>query len=99
MIMNNRLKATLKTSGLHERLAKESRSISLYSFRHFYAYLRLINEVQIHLLAENMGTSVHHLQRTYGHINTQLQAGTITKNMGFLQRTETELEMRTVAAE
>ena len=99
MIMNNRLKATLKTSGLHERLAKESRSLSLYGFRHFYAYLRLINGVHIHLLAENMGTSVHHLQRTYGHINTQLQAGTITKNMGFLQRTETELEMRTVAAE
>ena len=99
MIMNNRLKATLESSGMKETLAKESRSISLYSFRHFYAYLRLINEVPIHLLAENMGTSVFHLERTYGHINTQLQAGIITKNMGFLGRTETDLVMETVSAE
>ena len=99
MIMNNRLKATLESSGMKETLAKESRSMSLYSFRHFYAYLRLINEVPIHLLAENMGTSVFHLERTYGHINTQLQAGIITKNMGFLGRTETDLVMETVAAE
>ena len=79
--MNNRLKATLKTSDLHERLAKRVVAIFI-RIQTFYAYLRLINEY-IHLLAENMGTSVHHLQRTV--ISIPPQAGTITKNMGFLQ--------------
>ena len=56
--MYQRLKATLISSGVQEELDKEDKSISPYSFRHYYAYLRLINKVPIHLLAENMGTSV-----------------------------------------
>jgi integrase len=91
MIMNNRLKDTLVASGLQEQLDKQDRSLSLYSFRHYYCYLRLIHKVPIHLLAENMGTSVNHIERTYGHINTQLHADVLTSGMGVLTRTETNI--------
>ena len=92
MIFNNRLKDTLKASGIQEQLTKEQRSLSLYSFRHYYCYLRLIHKVPIHLLAENMGSSVFHLQRTYGHINTQLHSEVLTSGMGILSRTDTSIQ-------
>ena len=92
MIMYQRLKKTLVTSQVQETLDKQSKSISLYSFRHFYCYLRLLNKVPIHLLAKNMGTSVQKIESTYGHINTELQADVITKGQGIFKRTETTLE-------
>ena len=91
MIMYQRLKDTLVASGLQEELDKEDKSITPYSFRHFYAYLRLINKVPIHLLAKNMGTSVQKIESTYGHINTELHAEVLTKGQGIIKRTETNL--------
>jgi hypothetical protein len=92
MIMYNRLKDTLIASGLQEELDKEGKSITPYSFRHFYAYLRLINKVPIHLLAKNMGTSIQKIESTYGHINTELHADTLTQGQGIIKRTETSLK-------
>ena len=99
MIMNNRLKSTLKQCGLQEQLTKEQRSISLYSFRHLYCFLSLINKVSIHILAENIGSSVFHISRTYGHINTQLHAEEITRGQSILYKTETTNEILPVAME
>ena len=76
---------------VQEELDKEGKSITPYSFRHFYAYLRLINKVPIHLLAKNMGTSVQKIESTYGHINTELHAEVLTKGQGIIKRTETNL--------
>ena len=92
MIMYNRLKATLIGSGVQEELDKEGKSLSPYSFRHFYCYLRLINKVPIHLLAKNMGTSIQKIESTYGHINTELHANVITAGQGIIKRTETSLQ-------
>ena len=89
--MYQRLKETLVASGIQEELDKEGKSITPYSFRHFYAYLRLINKVPIHLLAKNMGTSVQKIESTYGHINTELHAEVLTKGQGIIKRTETNL--------
>ena len=91
MIMYQRLKETLVASGIQEELDKEGKSITPYSFRHFYAYLRLINKVPIHLLAKNMGTSVQKIESTYGHINTELHAEVLTKGQGIIKRPETNL--------
>ena len=96
--MNNRMKDTLKRSGMQEQLDKEDRSLSLYSFRHYFCYLRLIHQTPIHLLASQMGTSVLNIERTYGHINTELHSNEITRNQGFLKRTETIIESKEVAA-
>ena len=92
--MTKRLKETLVASGLQKDLTEENRSLSLYSFRHFYAYQRLIHGVSIHLLAKNMGTSVDKIERTYGHINTELHSNEITRNQGFLKRTETIIDSK-----
>ena len=45
-----------------------------------------------------MGTSVDKIERTYGHINTELHSNEITRNQGFLKRTETIIESKEVAA-
>ena len=92
MIMHQRMRKTLVDSGVQEMLDKTNRSISLYSNRHWYAYLRLLNNVPIHILAKNMGTSVQKIESTYGHINTELHADLITKGQGIFKRTETSLE-------
>ena len=92
MIMYQRLKKTLVASGVQEELDREGKRISPYSFRHYYAYLRLINKVSIHLLAKNMGTSVAKIESTYGHINTELHAEELTIGQGIIKRTETSLE-------
>ena len=96
MIMYQRLKKTLVASGLQEELDAEHKSISPYSFRHFYCYLRLIHGVPIHILAKNMGTSVEKIEKNYGHINTQLHADVITKGQGILRRTETNIDVTRV---
>ena len=43
--MWNRLKFVLKDSGLQEELDTEGKAISLYSFRHWYCYMRILNGV------------------------------------------------------
>jgi len=93
MIMYQRLKKTLISSGVQDELDKEGKRLSPYSMRHYYAYLRLVNGVPIHILAENMGTSVDKIEKTYGHINTQLHADVITKGQGILISTETNVDV------
>ena len=97
MIMHQRLRKTLSDSGLQEIYDKESKRVSLYSFRHFYAFFRLINKLPIHILAKNMGTSVEHLEKTYGHITTTLHSDEITAGMGrIFKKTETSLALEEV---
>ena len=91
MIMYQRLKKTLIDSGIQKDLDKAGKSISPYSFRHWYAYMRLIHGVSIHLLAQNMGTSVGKIESTYGHIDTELHSDEITKGQGIIKSTETSI--------
>ena len=92
MIMYQRLKKTLVDSGVQAELDKENKSVSPYSFRHFYAYYRLLNRVPIYLLAKNMGTSVQKIESTYGHINTELHSEVLTAGQGIFKRTGTSLQ-------
>lgn len=55
------------------------RNRTLYSLRHFYATMRLSEEVSPYLLAQQMGTSVEMLERFYGHVVTTLIAKQVTK--------------------
>jgi len=55
------------------------RKRTLYSLRHFYATMRLSEEVSPYLLAQQMGTSIEMLERFYGHIVTTLIAKQLTK--------------------
>ncbi len=97
MIMHQRLRKTLSASGLQDIYDTENKRVSLYSFRHFYAFFRLINKLPIHILAKNMGTSVEHLEKTYGHITTTLHSDEITAGMGrIVKKTETSFAMEEV---
>ena len=93
MIMYQRLKKTLIDSGIQDELDKGGKSISLYSFRHWYCYLRILNGVDFNLLAQNMGTSVARLHSTYGHVNTEQHLAEITKGQGIIKRTDTDLSV------
>ena len=99
MIMYQRLKKTLELSGLQKELDKEDKSISPYSFRHFYAYLRLLNGVPIHLLAKQMGTSVQKIESTYGHIQVETQVDVITKAQGIVRQTDYILDTPVIVDE
>ena len=86
--MYQRLKKVIKDSGLEEELAKEGKSLSLYSFRHQYACWRLrYGDVPIYLLAKQMGTSVQKIEQTYGHIEVEQQVEKITKAQGLIRKT------------
>ena len=93
MIMYQRLKKTLISSGIQDELDKVGRSISLYSLRHWYAYMRILNGVDFNLLARNMDTSVARLHSTYGHINTELHLKEITKGQGRIKPTEINMNV------
>ena len=87
-MMYERLKIVMQKSGLKEELGKEGKRISLYSFRHQYAFWRLrYGDVPIHLLAKQMGTSYDRIMSTYGHITVEQEAEKITKDQGILKRT------------
>ena len=93
MIMYQRLKKTLIDSGIQDELDKSGKSISPYSFRHWYCYLRILNGVDFNLLSANMGTSVARLHSTYGHLNTEQHLKEITKGQGIIKRTDTDLSV------
>jgi integrase len=67
----------LEYTGL--RQSEDGRNRTLYSLRHFYATMRLSEEVSPYLLAQQMGTSIEMLERFYGHIVTTLIARQLTK--------------------
>lgn len=86
-----RLKATLEQSGLTAEMAKEGKSISLYSARHAYITWRLrYGGVPIHLLAKQTGTSVEKIEKTYGHIEVEKQAEEITRAQGKAVKVEVD---------
>lgn len=52
---------------------------TIYSLRHFFATMRLEEEVSPYLLAQNMGTSLEMLRKFYGQIITERVALELTK--------------------
>jgi integrase len=87
-----RLKETLKLSGVQDILNDYQHSITLYSFRHQYICWRLrYGQVPIHLIAKNCGTSIQKIDETYGHIETEKQVDVITANMGIMRSAEIDL--------
>ena len=55
------------------------RKRTIYSLRHFFATMRLEEEVSPYLLAQNMGTSIEMLRKHYGQIVTERVALELTK--------------------
>ena len=53
---------------------KHGKRRSLYSLRHYYATVRLMKGVEIHLLANQMGTSVAMIEKHYSHLIPSLNA-------------------------
>ena len=87
-----RLKETLKLSGVQDLLNDYQHSITLYSFRHQYICWRLrYGQVPIHLIAKNCGTSIQKIDETYGHIETEKQVDVITAGMGIMKSAEVDL--------
>jgi len=62
----------LKDSGLTYN--KHGKKRSLYSLRHTYATFALINHVDIHILARQMGTSTYMIEKHYSHVIPSLSA-------------------------
>ena len=75
--MKKGFESLLDFTGLRQDAQKRNRT--LYSLRHFYATMRLSEEVSPYLLAQQMGTSVEMLERFYGHVVTALIAEQVTK--------------------
>ena len=93
-----RLQRVLKASGLEAELAEEGKKLSLYSSRHFFITMRLrYGKVPLYLLSKVVGSSVSNLTDVYGHIDTEIEAATITRNMGALAKNG--FEMRPVATD
>ena len=93
-----RLQRVLKASGLEAELADEGKKLSLYSSRHFFITMRLrYGKVPLYLLSKVVGSSVSNLTDVYGHIDTEIEAATITRNMGALAKSG--FEMKPVAAD
>ena len=57
----------------------EGNPFTLYSLRHTYATMRIINGVPHYFIASNMGTSVEMLMKFYGHLVNESVADEITK--------------------
>ena len=70
-------KALLKSIGL--TTDDEGNPFTLYSLRHTYATMRIINGVPHYFIASNMGTSVEMLMKFYGHLVNESVADEITK--------------------
>ena len=80
-----RLIKVLEMSGLKDELASEGKELSLYSSRHFFITMRLrYGKVPLYLLSKAVGTSVKNITDTYGNISVEIEAETLTKNMGRL---------------
>jgi integrase len=57
------------------------RKRTLYSCRHTFATNRLLNDVPINDLADNMGTDVRYIQKTYSHVTTEMRAKVLTQQL------------------
>lgn len=95
-----RLQRVLKHSGLEKELALEGKRLSLYGSRHFFITMRLrYGKVPLYLLSKVVGSSVSNLTDVYGHIDTELEADVVTKNMGRLIRDGFDIGEEVVADE
>ena len=56
-------KEVLKETGLIEE-----GDFSYYTLRHTYCTFRLLSGTDVYLLSKNMGTSIQHIENTYGHV-------------------------------
>jgi len=82
-----RLKRVIAASGLEAELAQENKKITLYSSRHFFITMRLrYGKVPLYLLSKVVGSSVSNLTDVYGHIDTEIEAAVVTRNMGRLAK-------------
>lgn len=79
------LDEVLRGSGLKSGRASD-KNITLYSSRHLYATLRLRAGVDRALVAKNMGTSILQLEKTYGHIETEVSAVDLLRGQGCFAR-------------
>jgi len=79
------LDEVLKGSGIKTGKSSD-KNITLYSSRHLYATLRLRAGVDRALVAKNMGTSILQLEKTYGHIETEVSAADLLKGQGYFGR-------------
>ena len=70
-------KTVLKSIGL--TVDDEGNPFTLYSLRHTYATMRIINRVPHYFIASNMGTSVEMLMKFYGHLVNESVADEITR--------------------
>jgi site-specific recombinase XerD len=68
------------------------KNLTLYFTRHQYATWRLRAGVNRHLLAKNMGTSILQLEKTYGHIDTEISAAELIKGQGYNSQTVVLME-------
>ena len=79
-----RMKETLISSGLQEKLDKKEMKISLYSMRHQYVYWRLkYGKVKIQTLAANIGSSTKRIEDNYGHIKPIEYAEELVANQNY----------------
>jgi len=95
-----RLKKVLILSGLKDELAKEGKELSLYSSRHFFITMRLrYGKVPLYLLSKAVGTSVKNITDTYGNIDVEIEAATLTKSMGRLIKSGVDMKEQVTGEE
>ena len=70
--LNNSFKQCLEQCGLLYNT--KGRKRTLYSLRHTYATFQLLNGISIHILANQMGTSVGMIEKHYSHLIPSLSA-------------------------
>ena len=85
------LEEVLTGSGL--KTGKPSdKNLTLYFTRHQYATWRLRAGVDRALVSKNMGTSILQLEKTYGHLDTEIAAADLIKGQGYDSRSVVLME-------
>jgi len=80
--MEKRLKQVLAGSEAAGVWKADGRNITQYSARHYYATDRLMDGLDVFVLAVNMGTSVQYIQSTYSHLTSLMKSEEITRGQG-----------------
>ena len=70
--INGTFEILLKDSGLLRDKHGEVRT--LYSLRHTYATFQVLNGIDLHVLARQMGTSIAMLEKHYSHLIPAMKA-------------------------